>query len=493
MASTEETVALLDRPTTPEPHTNSSFKHNADEKWSKAHRTSLILFVPIIFCLSAAITFTSTPLPRLYKTGLCHDYYRQRDPNGIFEPSKCDIDPIQEDLSRLQSRLSMIEGLLAPVFVLPYAVLAEQKGLRLVFMLNTFGQILSLFVTMGVAYFWRNFTIETVVVASLLKVVVGGGYGVMITSGLALISNVSTSSQRLTVFFLVTALEQATAIVLPHPVAALMSWDRLYTTILLGCGFLVLIIILVYLVPVDTPRVYPKPNSDDEIEYSDGSGDFLITWRRKARQFVDLLAPSGYLSDGVAMKLVFVFAMFKIGAQLLQHLDLPTHYMTDRFGWRIEKASGVSTAVTLASMIFSFSLPLVKYMIQRGVGLKAVQADWIIATVSSVLLVVGSLILGLGYTVPVFVIGLVIFVLGGGAHMALTSSMAWLADRKSCVALYAYIALGDSIGLIMGEALVKGVLQGEIDDASGWLGLPYFVVAAAFLSCLTIAVLPARK
>ena len=119
-----------------------------------------IIIVIAVFIVMIGDYMTRAPLVRLLEDVICRSYYESSEPSGLdFDLSlpipegKCKLPWIQSELAMLRgwdSIVSCIPGLLLSV---PYGVLADKHGRKLVLVLTLVGNFLGLFAGLAISKF----------------------------------------------------------------------------------------------------------------------------------------------------------------------------------------------------------------------------------------------------------------------------------------------------------------------------------------------------
>lgn len=115
----------------------------------------------------------------MLEMGLCREYYQARDPDvvgpgGTVPERLCKLKDIQSPLARLRGFLGLLEGLPGLLFAVPYGILADARGRRLVAGACLLGFILRDAWTFTVLYFYETFPLRAVYAAPTF-VLLGGG------------------------------------------------------------------------------------------------------------------------------------------------------------------------------------------------------------------------------------------------------------------------------------------------------------------------------
>lgn len=115
----------------------------------------------------------------MLEIGLCREYYQSRDPGvigpgGIVPERFCKLRDIQSPLSRLRGFLGLLEGLPGLLFAVPYGILADARGRRLIVSACLLGFIMKDTWTFVVLYFYKIFPLRSIYAAPAF-VLLGGG------------------------------------------------------------------------------------------------------------------------------------------------------------------------------------------------------------------------------------------------------------------------------------------------------------------------------
>jgi hypothetical protein len=132
------------------------------------------------------------PKLRVLELGLCRDYYALIDPgmihdDGTVDEGLCKVTQIQSSLARMRGYLGMLEMIPGLLLAVPYGILADINGRRLVIGLCLLGCVLRdcwIFVAL---YFYRTFVTSTVYAAPAFLLLGGGPtlFGPMVLSMMA--------------------------------------------------------------------------------------------------------------------------------------------------------------------------------------------------------------------------------------------------------------------------------------------------------------------
>lgn len=181
-----DTSASPDEASKPrESFTSSLKKHWA--LWS--HMYICGLFVLLI---DTPNYMAEAPKLRILELGLCRDYYASVDPgvihdDGTIDERLCKVTQIQSSLARMRGYLGMLEMIPGLLLAVPYGILADVSGRRLVIGLCLLGCVLRDCWTFVALYFYRAFAVPSIYAAPAFLLLGGGPtlFGPMVLSMIA--------------------------------------------------------------------------------------------------------------------------------------------------------------------------------------------------------------------------------------------------------------------------------------------------------------------
>lgn len=115
----------------------------------------------------------------MIELALCREYYSIRDPgvisdNGSVSEHLCKLPEIQSSLAKYLGLLGMLGGLPGLILAVPYGMLADLRGRRLVAGICLVGFILRDLCYFVVLYFYNVFSLRAVYAAPLFTLFGGG-------------------------------------------------------------------------------------------------------------------------------------------------------------------------------------------------------------------------------------------------------------------------------------------------------------------------------
>jgi len=183
---------------------------NSDDNETKPHQPHpkflrvVILCVLSIFLIEVGDYMQRAPFMRILEDILCRQYYSSSPTLPTFPhldgklqipESSCKVPLIQSELAMLRGwdqMFSCIPGILVAV---PYGVVADRWGRKLVLVMGVAGILLALVWTLGVAYWSESVDIRWFWAGNLF-LFVGGGSSVIKAMFYAMIADVAVEERR---------------------------------------------------------------------------------------------------------------------------------------------------------------------------------------------------------------------------------------------------------------------------------------------------------
>lgn len=148
-------------------------------KWNKVAIQNAFLAATflVLYAFADILRYISTV--HLVELGICREHFLQSDPQSKehyrnIPEHLCKLPSIQQRLAHLRGYLAALEAIVGLVFTLPYGLLVDRLGERLVAGINVIGYLLSCAWIIVVCYYWQVFPIWSAVLAPLFRIVGGG-------------------------------------------------------------------------------------------------------------------------------------------------------------------------------------------------------------------------------------------------------------------------------------------------------------------------------
>lgn len=150
-----------------------------DSSWTNdAIRTaSLVAAFLILYAFADILKYISTV--RLIELGVCREHYLKTNPSIIDHDGKirehlCRLPGIQQRLASLRGSLAALEATVGLLLALPYGLIVDRVGERMLAGINVVGYLLSCAWLMIVCFYWPTFSIWTATLAPLFRIIGGG-------------------------------------------------------------------------------------------------------------------------------------------------------------------------------------------------------------------------------------------------------------------------------------------------------------------------------
>ncbi|KAH8756642.1 hypothetical protein F5883DRAFT_525949 [Diaporthe sp. PMI_573] len=346
---------------------------------------ALVLLCLCIFLLVFGETMQPAPRTQIYETIICDTLL----PSADKDLERCKADIVQEELVFLKGTerlLGAFPSRLSPMF-----------NIRLVLVAVCFEGI-------------------------------GGGFGIVTTMVHVIAADIATGDARTSLFFAIHAIGTIAAIIgqltssLLIPLNVWLPWlAGLYCILMAGTASLFIQDGHQETAP-DVIGAERQPLLMPETDTHGPASDFATTANGDLLDEVD--SPDSKLQDSWELfktgarlavgqsRLIFLLTLVLLCQISEDSLPMmPLLFASKRFGWSFARANlfwalgeGVQLVVLLAL------LPLVGRLLKRRLGLSGFAKDVTLARSSAMLLGLGTLFIGLGWNIPVFVVGIVLSV-----------------------------------------------------------------------------------
>ncbi|PYI07462.1 MFS general substrate transporter [Aspergillus sclerotiicarbonarius CBS 121057] len=449
---------------------------------------ALVICAAFIVVVDFASSLRIAPTNQLLELSVCRSYYRSVDPSTIAPdgtvPARiCKIHEIQREVAVLRGWLGLAEALPGLLLAIPYGLLAQRYGRKLVATLGLSGEIIANLWIWFACHYFPRFSGWAIVISASIRFI-GGGSPVISTIVLALVSSFASPQSRTRVFFYM-AVSQMISGLLSTPLSSLLlSRYGPDVPYLLGTPFELIGYLGLYLLPNPEPSSDPATfNESGDSEAQEG----LVPKGRKLAHtkevFAFLLSPTGLLP------LLLAFMVNKLSRQIE---ELIVQYMTVRFDWTVAQSGYLLSLETAMHIVLACAIfPWAHRLLLTTSDHNAASADIRMAKGSTVFLVVGPLLMGLASTPGVLVLGLLIFIMGSGFRQSIQSYLTGAVPPENITLLYTSITVLDALGSLAAAPLMAYMLAIGIQAGGMAIGLP-FVLAAALYALVGVGVWRAR-
>ncbi|OTA96601.1 hypothetical protein M434DRAFT_67261 [Hypoxylon sp. CO27-5] len=446
---------------------------------SRPHKSGAIvgLFLLIVFAASAADAFKQIPMTRIFEDILCHEYYGKTPGlDGPIDERLCKADAIQSKLAYLFAVLEALSAGISCLVALLWAIVADRIGRKPVYAASSVGMVLSMLLSIIVAWFSDILPPKLLWVSSLAHLC--GGSPVMNACIYSIISDVvpeSSSFMRIHMTSLVANL------ISPALSSAMMLLTGPWPAMLLALLLWIIATAMIALVPETFHRT-----SDDDAESEP------ITFRARALQGFNKIKDSLSILRIRSITLVLCICLLTYPT-LVCTLQFMAQFISKRYSIPLNKTGYVQSIYGIAHMVVVLLIiPTVSFLIVQPNIPKWLRVadekrrDLVLVRWSYVVSMAGTFILAISPSLPVFIAGLTVMSLGSGSASFIKSIAASHVDAEHRSRLFAIMSLVEIGSNIYAMPALAGLFTLGMRLGGRWIGLPYVGVS---LTCLAMLVL----
>lgn len=316
------------------------------------HRRRVIaVSFTMVLLVDFAAFFLEAPQTSILEANICSRYYNGHT-SSSFDGRDCRIGPVQMELATVNQMLNTFNRLPGLFVAIPFGILADRYGRRLVFVLVLVGAILQDFIS-KVVLWWPDLFAPRLIWLSSLATFVSGGDAVAGSMVYLVIADVAPPDQRANLFFFLTACSHVGEIVATPLSALLMSiWTPwipyfLYTVLTL-LGTMVPVMFLPETLRRDKSTSVVDHEEDASSQESDTGGDESSPGLTNGTaltpshsKFLSRLRP---LAKQNIVAVVLAFFVSALGRQSTSFL---LQYIRQRFDWSYERVRSYRVALSL--------------------------------------------------------------------------------------------------------------------------------------------------
>ncbi|KAE8336291.1 hypothetical protein BDV24DRAFT_178628 [Aspergillus arachidicola] len=382
----------------------------------RSKRVLLLLYLTaFLFFLGENIQ--QAPRTQIYETIICQ---RMLQWNLIGAPAsaRCKSRAVQEELAFLKGTERLL-GALPTILVIPWGIFAERHGRCLSLKLALVGVLCEEAWSCFICWFSDSVPIRLILLAPLFEVI-GGGPGIIATVMHLLAAEVTTPETMTSTFFVIRAMSIAAAILAQLVSSFLMARD-VWVPWLLGLLCILLSVFTVPLAPKFSIENSPNENTvlDPGQQNARGMGtlnqeESLGNNHATVRSRLVLVAYQ--LQEGARVvygniSLIVLLAMSFLGELCEDSLAMVLLlYISKKYSWEFAQANFLWALGEGVQFVFLIILlPQISRMLLARFKMNAYAANFTISIASATILTLGSLLLGLGVSIPVAVIGMPTF------------------------------------------------------------------------------------
>ncbi|PYH48179.1 MFS transporter [Aspergillus saccharolyticus JOP 1030-1] len=442
-----------------------------------------LFFTAFLFFLGENIQ--QAPRTQIYESIICNQFNQPL--------TECKNNRVQEELAFLKGTERLL-GALPTILVIPWSIFAERYGrgtaLKLALLGVCFEESWSYLICSYSA------PIRLILWAPMFEVL-GGGPAIITTMLHLIAAAVTTEEQRTTTFFVIRATGIAAALLAQIVSSFLMSRD-VWLPWALG-------LLCIFLAVFAAPR---EPNPIDQRKV-DGDAS-LRTEEERLSETNSTHLQNGSLDTTVAdtiqsrlrelskqmhtgLKMIFfnppliVLLSLSFLSQLGED-SLPMVlllYISERYGWDFAQANylwALGEAIQFICLIAL--LPYASRLLLARSGMNAYFTDYTIAVFSAMMLSLGAMLLGLGFSISGTVIGVILMSTAGGLQAALRSLVTMVITPENLGVVYSVFTVLHVMSTSLAGPIYSSVFTFGLRFGIEYTGFPF--VLAAILAALTL-------
>ncbi|KAI1412845.1 MFS general substrate transporter [Hypoxylon sp. FL1857] len=439
------------------------------------------LFLLVVFTASAADAFKQIPMTRIFEDILCHEYYgKAPGSDGPIDEKLCKADAIQSKLAYLFAVLEALNAGISCLVALLWAIVADRIGRKPVYAASSVGLVLSTLLTIIVAWFSNVLPPKLLWVSSLAHLC--GGSPVMNACIYSILSDVVPESSRSIYFMRIHMVSLIGNLVSPALSSAMMYLTGPWPAMILALILWIIATAMIAFIPETFHRTHPSNDADSE------PATFKARALRGLGQLKDSLSIIRIRS--VALILCICLLTYPI---LVCTLQFMAQFISKRYHIPLNKTGYVQSVYGVAHMVVVLLIvPAVSFLIVQPTTPKWLRVaddgsrDIILVRWSYVASIIGTVILGISPSLPIFIGGLIVMSFGSGSASFIKGIAASYVDAEHWLRLFAIMSLLEITSNIYAMPALAGLFTLGMRLGGEWIGLPYVGVS---LTCLAMLVL----
>ncbi|KAK6832008.1 hypothetical protein RU639_002659 [Aspergillus parasiticus] len=456
--------------------------HEIDNTRSK--RMLLLLYLTaFLFFLGENIQ--QAPRTQIYETIICH---RMLPWNSKDTPARegCKSKAVQEELAFLKGTERLLWAL-PTILVIPWSIFAERYGRCLSLKLALVGVLCEEAWSCLICWFSDVVPIRLILLAPLFEII-GGGPAIITTIVHLLAAEVTTPETRTSTFFVIRAMAIAAAI-LAQLVSSFLMTRNAWVPWLLG---LLCILLAMFAVPyAPNPPIKNPPDENTMLDPGQHNARSMGTLNQEEtlsskhatiRSRLALVAKQ--LQEGTKVvygnfSLIVLLAMSFLGELCEDSLAMVLLlYISKRYSWEFAQANFLWALGEAVQFVFLIILlPHINTMLLARFKMNAYATDFTISIASTTMLSLGSLLLGIGVSIPVAIIGVILMSTGGGLQSALRSLVTIVISPDDISVVYSIFTILHALSTSLVGPIYSGAFTLGLKFGTEYTGLPFIVAS----------------
>lgn len=475
---------------------STTFSHGAAVS-STLKRRVLLMSILFLFIVEFSLFVMEAPLQQIMEKFICHSKTMSKsakrapmdmgmgDMDGMegIDP-KCKQPDVQQTLAMARSWMMSVSMLVPLLVQIPYGIVADNYGRRIVLFLGLLGVTASTAWNMLILSDPERFSIWFLLLG-YIATLIGGGTSVINAMVWTLLTDVIPPEQRSTIFYQLHAMMFVMSII-SRPISAyLMSVDPWFP-MWIGIAALALGTASSLAIPETLHAVAVMKGTDDENENDDSDDEENAMYRAPFKTTRSTVHVSfGTLKARMAeiwhlifhsKHLMFLVAALAACAPITIAFEMNIlQYMTARFNWTWSKATYISTISKVTSVVnLVIIVPLIsRFVSKRKDWSNPLLRDLKLSYVSLGFLLAGSLVIVLTSAAWLLITALVLVSLGYGFWPQQRVLLASTVEPAQLATLNTLIGTAETLSNLIGTPLLGWLLSKGIASGGFWMGLPF--------------------
>lgn len=227
----------------------------------------------------------------------------------------------------------------------------------------------------------------------------------------------------------------------------------------------------VLLIP-ETMHIVTKATADDD----ESSG--LESVRTHVFKGLKDLTESFQMLKDVNVPLILV-TFFVQTPRFAAYTSTLQQHISTHFGWTLAQTSVLLSPYGLLNLLILALLPVAgDILTSPRFGYSIARKDLFLTQISSILLVAGDIIEGFSQTSVLFLFGLFVQTLGAADSPLARATLVHYFDPVYTSRMYALLGMAEILGSFIGGPVLAILFDIGLQKRKGWIGLPWFYVAA---------------
>ncbi|KAI8963498.1 MFS general substrate transporter [Daldinia sp. FL1419] len=465
------------------PPTSASSIPSPDITVPLRHKPNLILRLCylIVFVGSLAGGFQQIPMTRIYEDILCREYYGKSPASDEpIDEGLCKKDAIQSELALLFAFLEALNAGIGCLVALLWGIIADRFGRKPVYAIAAVGMVLHVLMIMFVGWFPDSLPVRWIWISSIAHL--SGGPPVIGACTYSMVSDIVPESSRSIAFMRVHVASLSGNLVSPALASAMMSatgpWPVMWLTAILWALTAALVAIV--------------PETFHHLVHMDENSSAL-TFKTRALRVLNQLKDSLSIVKTGSVTLILCICLLSMPIVMctlqfmVQYISKYYHIPLAKTGY-IQSVFGIAHVVVVLLIVPALSKLVVQPTTPRFLRIaNEKDRDLILARWSYLIYAIGSFILGISPTLPVFIAGLIFMSLGSGSASFIKSIATSHVDAEHRSRLFSIMALLDIGSNIWATPALAGLFTLGMQLGGIWIGLPYLGVSITCIMMLVLA------